>query len=64
MGALKVFQILFEGGLIELGEELGGDGGIESSDFVYQLTFAHDRFTFETEDAAAVATAFFLADFE
>ena len=45
-GAFEVLEVLAEGGLVELGEELGVGGGVDAADLVDELTFIHGVFTF------------------
>lgn len=45
-GALEAVQILRQGRVVELGEELGTDRKIELADLIDELTFVHDSFTF------------------
>ena len=46
LGGLEAGEILPQGVLIELGQELRADRGVQLADFVDELTFVHDRLTF------------------
>jgi len=53
LGAFKVLQVLFERRLVELGQKLAAGSGIESTDVLDQLIFAHGGFTLKLEFAAS-----------
>ncbi len=43
LGGLEGIKVLLEGGVIKLRQELGLGRGIEGSDLINQLTFAHKK---------------------
>jgi hypothetical protein len=46
MRGLEVLEVLLQGRLVELGEELGAHREVKTADIIDQLTFIHDGFTF------------------
>jgi hypothetical protein len=56
-GELQVIQVLPQGFLVELGQELTGDGGVVTTDVFDNLTFVHGRRTFLHGNGSGAARA-------